>query len=59
MKIKSKKYLAEMRRIREAEEEFQQYLKDLQYLGPNGVSATVNGGIVVSHWDGSQERRVK
>ena len=56
MKIKSKKQLAEIRRRRKTERQFQQYLVDLEHLGPNGVSAVANGGVVVSHWDGSRER---
>lgn len=56
MKIKSKKQLAEILRRRETERQFQQYLAELEHLGPNGVSAIANGGVVVSHWDGSQER---
>lgn len=56
MKIKSKKQLENIRRRRETEKQFRQYLVDLEHLGSNGVSAVANGGVVVFHWDGSQER---
>lgn len=60
MAIKSKKYLAELRRQREQEKEMETYWDDLERDGPNGVAAESNDDhTLVSHWDDSHEVRLK
>lgn len=55
MAMKSTKIVAELRRQRERDRQWEQFLNQIHREGPNAIAATAGDTTVIKYWDGETD----